>query len=258
MDTRFEGGWSFSDRACFLLLFDELRVPLVRLRPPTAQCTTTYIVLSDGRWIKGFAEYLAIFSRREASSVVQSQLAKHGKLEPRRCVCRTQQHWFEIAEYCNGMDSVRLSVTQSSLEVLSKQISFFMCREAIFAQRSVWRVYWKFYTCTGCFFALVFSRVERGPDPLVLSPMIVNWLLNPSARFGAGKFRPTFSTQDTFEVQILTEMYDKTWVYRRIKAEFRVFLVDFVPFLKLSYWSRSHRRHDQETTWLAAFPHILF
>ena len=62
--------------------------------------------------------------------------------------------------------------------------------------------------------------------------MIVNWLLNPSARFGAGKFRPTFSTQDTFEVQILTEMYDKTWVYRRIKAEFRVFLVDFVPFLK--------------------------
>ena len=76
----------------------------------------------------------------------------------------------------------------------------------------------------------------------------MNWLLNPSARFGAGKFRPTFSTQDTFEVQILTEMYDKTWVYRRITAEFRVFLVDFVPFLKLSYWSRSRRRHDQETT----------
>ena len=27
---------------------------------------------------------------------------------------------FEIAEYCNGMDSVRLSMSQSSLEVLGK------------------------------------------------------------------------------------------------------------------------------------------
>ena len=33
--------------------------------------------------MNGFAEYLSIFSCREASSVVQSQLAKHRKLEPR-------------------------------------------------------------------------------------------------------------------------------------------------------------------------------
>ena len=79
-----EAGHSRTELA-FSLLFDELGVPLVRLRPPSAQCTTMYIVLSDCRWIKGFAEYLAIFSCREASSVVQSQLAKHGKLEPRHC-----------------------------------------------------------------------------------------------------------------------------------------------------------------------------
>ena len=81
--------------------------------------------------------------------------------------------------------------------------------------------------CTDCFFALVFSRLEKGPNPLVLSLTIVKWLLNPSTRF-----EPTFSTPDTFQVQILTKIYDKTRVYMRIKAEFRIFLVDFVPFLK--------------------------
>ena len=83
--------------------------------------------------------------------------------------------------------------------------------------------------CTDCFLALVFSRLERGPEPLVLSPMIVNWLLNPTARF-----ETTFSTPDTFQEQILTEIYDKTRVYWRTKAEFRfqVFLIDFLPFLK--------------------------
>ena len=43
-------------------------------------------IQSDGQARKrmnGFAEYLSIFSCREASSVVQSQLGKHGKLEPR-------------------------------------------------------------------------------------------------------------------------------------------------------------------------------
>ena len=43
-------------------------------------------IQSDGQARKrmnGFAEYLSIFSCREASSVVQSQLAKHRKLEPR-------------------------------------------------------------------------------------------------------------------------------------------------------------------------------
>ena len=81
--------------------------------------------------------------------------------------------------------------------------------------------------CTDCFFALVFSRLERGPEPLVLCPMIVNWLVNPTARF-----ETTFSTPDTFQEQILTEIYDQRRVYWRTKAEFRVFLVNFVPFLK--------------------------
>ena len=36
--------------------------------------------------------------------------------------------------------------------------------------------------------------------------------------------------------------------YKRIKAEFRVFLLDFVPFFEVSFWSGSRRRQDQETT----------
>ena len=120
--------------------------------------------------------------------MIRSQLAKHGKLEPRRCsvlckanvrqniwvicqaagdwrpsifrellghskkcavlgldvsyernwnqrayICRRQQHGFEIAEYSNGMDGVRLAMTQSGSEMLGKQIRFFMCRDAFFA-----------------------------------------------------------------------------------------------------------------------------
>ena len=34
------------------------------------------------RWTQGLAEYLASFSRREESSVVQSELAENGKLKP--------------------------------------------------------------------------------------------------------------------------------------------------------------------------------
>ena len=55
--------------------------------------------------------------------------------------------------------------------------------------------------------------------------MIVNWLLNPYT-----PFEPTFSPSDTFQVQLLTEIYDKRRVYEMLKAEFRLFLVDFVPF----------------------------
>jgi len=70
--------------------------------------------------------------------------------------------------------------------------------------------------------------------------MIVNWLLSPTARF-----ETTFSTPNTFQEQILTEIYDKTRVYWRTKAGISFFLVEFVPFFEVS-WSR--RRHDQETT----------
>ena len=48
-------------------------------------------------------------------------------------------------------------------------------------------------------------------------------------------FEPTFSTSDTFQVQILTEIYDKTRVYQMLKAEFRFFLVYFVPFSGLNF-----------------------
>ena len=41
-----------------------------------------------------------------------------------------------------------------------------------------------------------------------------------------------------------------------LKAEFRFFHVDFVPFFKFRIGSRY--RHDQETTWLAACPVNFF
>ena len=58
---------------------------------------------------------------------------------------------------------------------------------------------------------LWFSRDLRRPDPLVLSLMIANWLLDPHAHF-----EPTFSTPNTFQVPVLTDIYVKTRVNRRI------------------------------------------
>ena len=54
----------------------------------------------------------------------------------------------------------------------------------------------------------------------------MKWLLNPTVCF-----EPTLSIPDTFQVQIITEIYDEIRVNRRIKAEFRFLLIDFVPFL---------------------------
>ena len=48
-------------------------------------------------------------------------------------------------------------------------------------------------------------------------------------------FEPTFSTPDTFhcfEVQILTEIYDKTTINRTIRKNSAFSLYDFMPFLK--------------------------
>ena len=105
-----------------------------------------------------------------------------------------------------------------------------MCQDPFFAQKICFSEGYiensmPSVPCTGFFFALFFSRLERGPDPLVLSPMIVNWLLISSAYF-----EPTFSTPDTFQVPVLIEIYDKARVIWRIKAGFRIFLIDFMPF----------------------------
>ena len=55
---------------------------------------------------------------------------------------------------------------------------------------------------SGFFFALVFLRLEKGhcQNSLVLSQMIANWLLKSSTLFEL-----TFSTLDTYQVQILTK-----------------------------------------------------
>ena len=50
--------------------------------------------------------------------------------------------------------------------------------------------------CTGFSFALVFLRLEKGLNPLILSLRIVKWLLNPSTCV-----EQTFLTPDTFQVQ---------------------------------------------------------
>ena len=71
-------------------------------------------------------------------------------------------------------------MTKSSLEVLGKQIHLYMCRDTLFAQKICLKGILKI-PCLHWFF-LCFGFLET-LDPLVLSQMIVNWLLNPCARF---------------------------------------------------------------------------
>ena len=66
---------------------------------------------------------------------VGSDVSHDKNWNQRAYICRRQQHGFEIAEYSNGMYSVRPFMTQSSFGVLGKQIRFFICRDASFAQK---------------------------------------------------------------------------------------------------------------------------
>ena len=55
-----------------------------------------------------------------------------------------QQLSWEIAAYSNRMDSTRLYITQSNLEMLGKQIGFLFVRTPSLPKKFVWRVCWKF------------------------------------------------------------------------------------------------------------------
>ena len=102
-------------------------------------------------------------------------------------------------------------MTQSSLEVLCKQIPFFVCRDALFAQKICLKGMLKI-PCPSLVVSLLgFSRDMR---EVRTHWTIVYWLLNPSVYC-----EPTFSIPDTFQVQIITEIYDETRVNRRIKAK---------------------------------------
>ena len=101
-----------------------------------------------------------------------------------------------------------LSMTQSSLEMLGKQTLFFMCCDVFLAQKICAEGILKIPCLALVFYLLWFSQDQ---NPLVLNLRIVNWLLNPSTLF-----EPTSSTPNTFQVQILSEIYDKTRVCIRI------------------------------------------
>ena len=106
-------------------------------------------------------------------------------------IWRRHQHGFEIAEYSNGIESVRLSMTQFILVVLSKQIRFFMCHDAFLAEKICVKDTLKIPCLALIFRALCFPRDLREmrvqtPDPLALILQTVNCVLNPFACFVIG------------------------------------------------------------------------
>ena len=80
--------------------------------------------------------------------------SKEFKWNQRAYICCRREDGFEIAEDTNRMNRVRLSMTQCSLEVLGKQICFFMCCDA-FAQK----IYVEDLLNTPCL-ALIFSLLD--------------------------------------------------------------------------------------------------
>ena len=75
------------------------------------------------------------FGHRVSCAALGLDVSYDRNWNQRAYICQGQRHGFEIAEYCDGMDSVRLSMSQSSLEMLGKQIRFFMCLDDFFAQK---------------------------------------------------------------------------------------------------------------------------
>ena len=126
----------------------------------------------------------------------------------RAYICRRQQHKFEIAEYNNNMDSIRLSMTHSNLKTLTKLFLHMSWRtDAFFVQKIYAKGILKIQCLALVFSLLLWSR-PFGPElndcELELASESIYMLLA----------NRTFSTPDTFQVQILIEIYDKTRVYR--------------------------------------------
>ena len=82
---------------------------------------------------------------RVSSAALGFDVSYDRSWKQRAYICRRHEHIVEIAECSKGMDSMRLSVAQFSLEVLGKQICFFMCCDTFSPKRSVSRIYWKFW-----------------------------------------------------------------------------------------------------------------
>ena len=88
-------------------------------------------------------------------------ISNDGNWNQRAYICRRRQQGFEIAEDSpgNGMDSIRLFMTLSSLEV---QICFFMCCDPFFAQKMCVEGILKILCLALVFSLLWFSRDLRG------------------------------------------------------------------------------------------------
>ena len=137
----------------------------------------------------------------------------------RAYICRRQQHKFEIAEYNNNMDSIRLSMTHSNLKTLTKLFLHMSWRTDTAvtpssSQRSMQRVYWKF-SALHWFFLCCFGFLKTWKRSRPFGPELNDCELElASESIYMLLANRTFSTPDTFQVQILIEIYDKTRVYR--------------------------------------------
>ena len=116
---------------------------------------------------------LHIFFRSMCANPLYCRLSSgccSGRRHP-SCSCVTKTTWMCGMEIWNKNSSHISSMTQSSLEVLGKKISFFMCSDALFAQTirwSVWRVNWNFRALHWlflCFGLLETWKRSRTPGP---------------------------------------------------------------------------------------------
>ena len=141
-----------------------------------------------------------------------------------------------------------------------------MCCDTLFAQKiclkGILKIPRPALVDSGCFFASILSRLERGPDPLVLTPVsdvcelasepvALNWFFNLYALnrfFNSRYFSSANSNKNLWQNK--DQLEDK--------GRIELFARRFRAVFEFLCWSGSRYRHDQETTWLWTRPELLF
>ena len=136
---------------------------------------------------------------------------------------RTRGHWSRIS--C-------VIPVRSQDEAVREAFQRILLVTLSLPRRSVLRVYWKFHALQWLFLRFGFLETWERSRPHGPEYYDCELASESNCTLGNDIFNSRY-----FSSAILTKVYDKTRVNWRIKAEFRLFLVIFVPILKFSLWA---------------------
>ena len=188
--------------------------------------------------------YLQVYHPPHPFSFSESYIFKH---TPHKCTPdstsvdgdNTDLKSQKTVEDSNWMDSMRLFMTQSSLGGAQQADLFFHVSWPLLLPKIfVWGICWRFHALHWFFlgFGFLWTWEAQSPWGVPSRPSWVRWLWTGVwIHFPSMHFEPTFSTPDSFQVQIWLKFmtkqgYIKCW---RQNSGFSSFI--FMPFLNFCF-----------------------